>query len=157
MARFLEFLQAHWFDLVQTLGIMAGMLFTGIALRHEGASRRLSNLLALKQEHRELWNTIHESPELSRILDPETDLLAHPMTSAEQVFLRQVIVHVATSWELMRQGTPLDLAAFRNDVGQFFRLPLPRQEWQAVRKSQSKEFAAFLEKAAGLDGITRRG
>ncbi len=116
------------------------------------ASRRLSNLLALKQEHRELWNTIHASPELSRILNLETDLLAHPMTSAEQVFLRQVIVHVATSWELMREGTPLDLSAFRNDVGQFFRLPLPHQEWQTIRRSQKREFVTFVETA--VDDMT---
>lgn len=147
VASFRAILQENWFDLIQTVSLMGGLLFTGLSLRRENSARRWSNLLALKQEHRELWSTIHDRPELSRILKAEVDLLAHPMTQAEEVFLHQVIVHVAVSWELIRQGTPLDLTAFRNDVGAFFNLPLPRAEWRAVRMSQKPQFVTFVETA----------
>lgn len=142
------FLDTHWFDLIQTIGIVVGLFFTGLSLRRDHTGRKLANLLALKEEHRELWNAVRENGELSRILKPDADLLARPMTSAEEVFLRQVIVHTAVSYELIRNGTPLDMEAFRNDVAEFFNLPLPREVWKTVRASQQKEFRTFLERAS---------
>src|SRR5262245_52353527 len=105
------------------------MLFTALSLRRESKSRCLWNLLALKQEHRELWNAIHSRPDFARVLQDDVDLVAAPITNDEEIFLRQVIVHAATAWELVRDGTPLSLEAFRADVAQFFSLPLPCFAW----------------------------
>jgi hypothetical protein len=151
-----DFLQTDWFNLIQTISIVMGLLFTGVTLRREISSRRLSNLLALKQEHRELWNTIHERPELSRIMKADLDLLASPMTEEEEVFLRQLVVHVAVSWQLIQQGTPLDLQSFRTDVSEFFNLPLPKKAWQMVKTSQEKKFRQFLESATSPPVPSRR-
>lgn len=140
-------IQTDWFNLVQTIGIVFGLIFTSASLRRDAGGRRLANLLALKQEHRELWNTIHERPELARILTKDADLIANPMTEPEEIFLRQLIVHVAVSWELIRQGTPLNRQAFRNDVADFFTLPLPRKVWLAVKGAQDARFRKFLENA----------
>jgi hypothetical protein len=125
VAAFQGWLDANWFNLVQTVSIVAGLLFTASSLRKDSRSRRLSNLLALKEEHRELWNTIYSRPQFSRILQTEVDLVAMPLTNEEEVFLRQLIVHVATAWELIQEGIPLNLPAFRSDVAEFFSLPLP--------------------------------
>lgn len=148
MALLSAFLNTHWFDLIQTIGIVGGLIFTGVSLRRDHTGRKLANLLVLKEEHRELWNAVREKGELSRILEPCADLVACPMTNAEEVFLRQVIVHAAVSYELIRNGTPLDMEAFRNDVEEFFNLPLPRAAWKMVRASQQKEFRTFLERAS---------
>jgi hypothetical protein len=75
------------------------------------------------------------------------NLLSHPMTTVEEVFLRQVIVHVAVSFELIQMGTPLDLEAFRSDVGEFFSLPLPHATWKNIRSAQNANLIQFLEHA----------
>jgi len=143
----LGWLYANWFNLVQTLSIVIGLVFAGLSFRRETRSRRLTNLLALKQEHRELWNTMHSRPKLSRILQANVDLVAEPVRPEEEVFLRELIVHVATAWELIRDGTPLDIGAFRRDVGDFFALPIPRRVWDRTTHAQSREFLRFFESA----------
>jgi hypothetical protein len=65
----------------------------------------------------------------------------------EEVFLRELIVHVATAWELIRDGTPLDFEAFRSDVGAFFSLPIPRRVWERTTHAQSRDFITFFKSA----------
>jgi hypothetical protein len=152
-----EFLETDWFNLVQTISIVLGLIFTATSLRRDAFAKQVGNLLTLKQEHRELWNTIHERPELSRILGKQADLVGSPLTESENVFLRQVIVHVAFSWELIRQGTPLDLEGFRADVTDFFKRPLPRKVWEEVRTAQDAGFRAFLDNVLSSSARTNGG
>ncbi len=147
MASFDGWLEANWFDIVQTVSIVLGLLFTGISLRRDTRSRQLESLLALKEEHRELWSLIHDNPQLSRIFQPEVDLIASPMTDAEEIFLRQMIVHFAVSWELHREGTPFDLGAFRRDAAKIFSLPLPKLAWERALDAQDSKFAEFIQRA----------
>ena len=145
MAPLLRWLEANWFNLVQSSSIVLGLVFAGLSFRRETRSRRLSNLLALKTEHRQLWNTIHSKPELARILRADVDLLAEPVRIEEEVFLRDLIVHVATAWELIRDGTPLDREAFRRDIAAFFSLPIPRRVWDGTTHAQAQSFIQFFE------------
>ncbi len=147
MAYFESWLEANWFSAVQTVGIVLGLLFTGLSLRRDTRSRRLSNLLALKEEHRELWSIVHQKPEFARILQRDVDLVASPMTNEEEVFLRQMIVHFAVSWEFIQDGTPLDLGAFRRDAAEIFSLPLPKLAWSRAIRAQNPIFAKFIRNA----------
>jgi len=147
VASFESWLETNWFNLVQTVSIVVGLLFAGLSLRRDARSRRLSNLLVLKQEHRELWNTIHEKPGLARILQKEVDLVATPITNEEETFLRQLIVHVAVAWELIQDGTPLNLAGLRRDVAGVFSLPLPKLAWERAREAQNRRFMKFVDRA----------
>lgn len=140
-------LEANWFNLAQTLGIVLGLFFTGLSLRRDARSRQLSSLLSLKQEHRELWNIIHERPKLARILKDDVDLKAAPLKDHEEVFLRQMIVHFAVAFELKKDGTPFDLTAFKRDVADIFSLPLPKYAFDRVRGSQAPDFVQFVETA----------
>lgn len=161
MASFESWFETNWFNFVQTVSIVLGLLFTGFSLRRDTRSRRFSNLLALKEEHRELWNIIHEKPGFARILHREVDLVASPMTNEEEIFLRQMIVHFAVAWELIRDGTPLDLGAFRRDVAEIFSLPLPKLAWERAIVAQNPRFARFVERAVvsrgNKDNDPRRG
>ncbi len=56
-------LETNWINLFQTVGIVLGLVFTSFSWRRDTRTRKLSNLLALKKEHRELWNIIHANPE----------------------------------------------------------------------------------------------
>ena len=132
---------------MQTAGIVLSLLFTGFSLLRETKSRRLANLLALKQEHRELWGVIHEKPQFARIFEREVDLIRSPMTNDEEVFLRQIIVHFAVGWECIKDGAPVTTDAFQRDVAEFFSLPLPRFALERVRGAQSPDFISFIEGA----------
>lgn len=142
-----SWLEANWFNFIQTAGILFGLLFTTLALRRDSRERRLSNLLALKTEHRELWNIIHENPRLARILNPDVDLIASPITEEETVFLRQMIVHFAVSWQSLQDGMPLNPDGFKKDASTIFSLPLPRTAWREVKQVQHPGFVEFIEQA----------
>ena len=64
-----NFLQQHWFAIVQTAAPTAGLVLVGIAALFEARARRVANLIQLTQQHRDLWERMYTQPALSRILD----------------------------------------------------------------------------------------
>lgn len=134
----------NWFSLFQSVGIVAGLWFTGAGYRRDGKARRTSDLLALEREHRELWSEAHRRPDLSRIFRMEVDLVASPVTTAEQEFLNLVFVHFETGWQLAKQGVATPLAVLSLDVRAFFRLPIVRAVWEETRWSRNPEFVQFV-------------
>ena len=136
----------NWFSLVQSVGIIAGLWFATAGFRRDGKARITSDLLALTQEHRELWSEAHRRPDLSRIFRTEVDLVASPITTAEQEFLNLVFVHFETGWQLARQGVATPLAVLSLDVRAFFRLPVVRAVWEETRWSRNPEFVKFVNR-----------
>ena len=136
----------NWFSLVQSVGIVAGLWFTGAAYRRDAKTRRTSDLLALAHEHRELWSEAHRRPDLSRIFQPQVDLVASPMTTAEEEFLNLVFVHFETGWQLAKEGVSHPLAVLSSDVRGFFRLPIVRAVWEETRWSRNPEFVKFVDR-----------
>lgn len=149
MAHLFTWLNQNWFTLIQTLGIIGSLLLTTAALRRDTGARRLGDFLTLAGHHRELWSEIHRNPELRRIFSPEVDLLAHPITPAEQEFLNLVIVHFHTGWHLAKQGAVHSLDVIATDARSFFALPVPRAVWEATRECRDPEFQRFIDQALG--------
>jgi hypothetical protein len=123
-------LEGNWFSAVQSLGIVGGLFFTAVSSRQASRSGRVSNVLALTAQHRDLWSEMHRRPDLGRIFQVEVDFLLEPMTPAEEEFLNTVFVHVNAAWELARLGPLVNLKALRSDMGHFLAHPLPRLAWQ---------------------------
>ena len=143
----------NWFSLLQGGGIVAGLMFTGISLRHEVASRRLTAMLTLTQQHRELWSEVHRRPDLGRILAEEADLVGRPVTLAETEFLNIVFVHFAMGWELALRHRLISEAAFRDDVIRFCSLPVPRTVWERSKIGREPGFVRFVDDALATHGI----
>lgn len=76
----LRWVAHNWFDAVQTLGIIAGLLFATLTLRSDLKSRRIENLLEITEHHRDIWKQLHQSPNLVRVLDPRAKLHRAPVT-----------------------------------------------------------------------------
>lgn len=137
-------LRDNWFPLLQSAGIMGGLLFTALSIRQATNARRVSDLLALTEQHRELWNDVYRRPELSRIF-AAADLVAKPVTIPEERFLNEVIVHFTTGWHLAQRNSLLTMDALKADLRTFFRLPIPRAIWEQTKEGRDPKFVHFME------------
>lgn len=147
MREVVAWLNGSWFSLVQSLGIIASILLTATAMRRDRRSRRIGDYLALTSEHRQLWGDLNHRPELARVVSPDVDLVAEPLSFAEEEFLLLVIVHVHTGWLLAGQGSLVDIRVLARDAGAFFRLPLPRLVWRRTQTLRDPAFVAFIDAA----------
>jgi hypothetical protein len=141
-------LQQNWFTLLQSAGIIFGLLFTALTIRRDTKARRATDLLSLAQHHRELWGELHRRPELRRVLENVVDLIAAPITPAEQEFLNVVFVHFYTGWLLAKSGVVamIPKRAVAADIRSFFSLPIPNAVWQQSRECRDPKFVQFVEK-----------
>lgn len=151
MAAFFSWLHGDWFSLIQTVGIIAGLLFTGASFREEAKNSEVKNILEMERQHRELWKDAHEREDLKRIFDEKADL-GVPLSTAEKVFLNVVIVHFQTGWQMAMAGTVLSRETLAIDIKGFFSLPLPRSVWEETKGTRNPRFVRFVERA-----LERRG
>lgn len=135
----------NWFDLFQSAGILAGLLFTGNSLRSETKTRRVTNLLAITANHRKVWTEIYRRPELKRVLDEQVDVHQNEMTREEEIFVNLVIFHLNAVFYARKSGLVFKLEGLRRDVWWFFSLPIPRMIWEKTKVLQNDDFVAFVE------------
>lgn len=135
----------NWFSLVQSGGIVAGMGFTAWSLRRDSRERRTATRLGLAQHHRELWAEVHRRPDLGRLLNDDVDLVAHPITAAEDEFLNVVIYHFQTCWELGRSDGLLSLQTLELDARDFFGHPIPNAVWRSSKNRRDPGFVGFID------------
>lgn len=140
-----EWLAQHWFDLLQSLGIVGGLIFTGVVLRLDIRSRRITNLIDLTQGHREIWSQFGKRPELRRVIDPKVDIAKTGVTDAERIFVTLVIVHLNSVYHALDDALSIRPDHLREDVRSLFSLPVPRAVWEQVKPMQDRKFAVFVE------------
>ena len=152
MGNFTVWLDQNWFNLAQTLGIVGSVLLATVAFCRETKARRIANFLTLAQQHRELWSETHRRPELARIVKQEVDLVASPLSVAEEEFLNLVIVHFQTGWLLANESAFAFLEAqeLAADLGAFLSLPLARALWQRTKAFRNPRFVEFVERECSL-------
>ena len=138
-------LDSNWFTLLQSLGIVGGLLFTTATLRRDRKGRRVTDLLTLTAQHRELWSEVHRRPELARVLRAEVDLIGSPITFAEQEFLNVVIVHFCLGWQLARAGSLVTMEAIKVDIRSFFAKPIPQRIWHETKGERDPQFVRFVD------------
>lgn len=139
------FIVDQWFNVAQTLGIIANSFLLAFAMLESARTRRYSNHLSLATQHRDLWEELSRRPELGRILEREVDLENAPIAVPEEEFLRLVILHFHTGWEIGVRDSMMTKEAFRLDVRDFFSLPIPRAVWRNTRKARDPRFVRFVE------------
>jgi|ERR1044071_6246151 hypothetical protein len=136
---------ANWFDLLQSAGIIAGLIFTAHSLRSETKARRVANLMSLVESHRRVWSEFYREPELERVLDENAD--AHPdrTSRTEEIFVNFVILHLSAAFYAQRTELVFRLEGLRRDISWFFSLPIPRAVWEKTKTLQNDEFVEFVE------------
>lgn len=144
-----QWLAANWFDLLQTLGIVGGLLFTAYAIRKDEKGRKIGNLIAMNQQHHEIWRELYERPELARVLKKEADVNSAPITDAEKLFVNSLILQLSTVYRAMKEGMFVPLEGLKEDIKGFFSLPIPKNIWEENKPLQNKDFVKFVDTCLG--------
>lgn len=135
------------FNIIQTAGILGGLLLTAAAAHRDAKAREIENLLTISGQHRQLWKEAIERADLQRVFEEDTDVLLSPPTVAENEFTNMAIVQYETGWKLAKAGGITSLKELSNDMRGFFSLPLPRAVWEKTRSFRNRQFVRFVEKA----------
>ncbi len=136
----------NWFALLQTGAVASGLLLIAIALFFDSRARRVSNLIQLTQEHRDLWERMYLQPDLARILDPDAEPAHSAITPAEEMFVIFIILHLSSTYYAMRSGFFQKPHGLHKDIEHFFSLPIPRAVWKKVKVLQDGSFVKFVER-----------
>ena len=138
-------LTENWFDLLSTIGIVGGLLFTAISLHSETKTRRVANFLTITANYREIWKEFLNQPKLARVLDALADVEKQPVTADEELFVNMVILHVSATFYAMNDELLIKLEGSRRDVAEFFSLPVPSAVWAKTKLLQNQDFAAYID------------
>lgn len=142
---FFTWLNQNWFILLQSVGIIASLIFTGLALRLDVKSRRIGNLIDLTQGHREIWSQLYRRPDLARVLDPKADLTDSEVTESERIFVTLVVTHLNSIYHALTDRLTVQPDELRQDVRSLFSLPIPNAVWEQIKSLQDREFVRFVE------------
>lgn len=152
----LAWLDRNWFALAQTGILASGLFLLSFASWFEARARRITNLIKLTQQHRDLWERMYSQPELTRILDPKPDLARTGITPEEQMFVVFIILHLNTTYFATRAGLFEKQDSVGKDIERFFSLPIPRAIWDKVKVLQEPPFAKFVERHLPSDDRSAR-
>ena len=141
----LHWLAEKWFEILNAVGVVGGLLLTGHSLHSETKTRRVANLLSLTQGQRDIWKQVFTHPQLGRVLDPDADLSVQPTTREEEIFVNSVIQHLNVAYYAMREELTVKPEGLRRDIYSFISLPVPSTIRERVKPLQDDDFVAFVE------------
>lgn len=136
----------NWFSIIQTLGVVGGLLFTGLSLRQGILTERVKFQFDLSENHANIWREIFDNPNLARLLDPNADMEIFPITRQEEVFVKLLIHHLGCAHEAWSHGLIEKPSGVDDDIRRFFNLPIPKFAWNRLRQFQSSKLVHFIEK-----------
>jgi hypothetical protein len=141
----LNWLWDNWFALLQSVGIVGGLIYTGRVVHTDAKVRRVQNLFSLTRQHREIWSMLFEHPGLGRVLEPKLDLSKEPITREEKLFVTFLIFHLSNSYRANLAGFFVSPESLSKDIHAFFSLPIPAAIWKRTKALQDQDFVSFVE------------
>jgi hypothetical protein len=142
---FLGWLAQHGLDLLQTTSIVVGLFATVITIREDTRERKIGNLFALTNAHREIWSRLYERPELVRIDLHSVDLKKNPVTHEEELFVHTLVLHLRATFKARELGMQFNDDALTADIYHFFTCPIPRWVWERSKLFQDYDFVQFVD------------
>ncbi|MBK8092220.1 MAG: hypothetical protein IPK32_09660 [Verrucomicrobiaceae bacterium] len=136
----------HGESLLESIGIIGGLIFTGIGLHRDSKARRIENMISLTQQHRDIWSRVMDAPELAGVQEAGRDLVKEPPTDRERLFMRSLILHLSTVYRAVKMDELLKPHGMERNVCVFFSAPLPLRVWTEIREFQDPDFVVFVEK-----------
>ena len=142
---FLHWVNNSWFDLVQTVGIIASLVYPAAIYRADAKSRRSDNLMKLTEQHRELWDELEQRPSLKRILDTNLDLRKDPVTPEEERYIGKHILRLNSAFHAIKDGVFTEPEGLVKDVRRFFSRPIAKVVWERMKPMQDSALVSFVE------------
>lgn len=137
----------HWFDLLQTAGIVGGLFFTAHAAYKDEQARKIGNLIALNERHDYIWSKFFERPQLARILEIDVDLVRQPISGEEWLFTKMLLIHLDTVRRAAKAGMLIEINGIKRDIREFLKLPIPKAVWERIKPFQDPTFVKLIESA----------
>ena len=144
---FINWGAAHWFELLQSGGIIAGLLFTGFALRADALLKRVQTLFTVTEHHRDLWTQLYSRPELARVLELNPNLEQRPITIEEALFVNLLVLHIVAAFRAAEAEVYTRPEHLTYDIGEILSRPIPRAVWEKVKQVQDSDFVQFVEES----------
>jgi hypothetical protein len=132
-------------NLLTAVAGLGGLWFAAFSIHAEAKTRKVSNLLAITTNHREIWTSFLTNKDLGRVRDAKADTIKQPITESEKTFVVIVIAHINSVFCAMNNQLLVNWDGLRRDVAQFLLLPIPRDVWEKIKASQNDDFVAFVE------------
>ncbi len=145
-----QWLGEHWFDCVQIVGVVGGLLLTAYTIHKDARARQISNLIALNDRHDEIWSTFYERPQLARVLKSTVDLKKQPVSDEEHLFVKMLFIHLDTIRRTTKAGMFIKIVEIQNDIHGFIKLPIPKAVWEKLKPFQDEDFISFVEDCQNL-------
>ncbi len=144
---FWTWLWENWFSILQTGGIIGGLVLASASFSRDAKARRIANLITITEHHRNIWAQLFDRPELTRVVEASVDLRRKPITEAENLFVNLLIVHLSTAYRALNDGMLVRPEQLQRDIQWFFALPIPRAIWSESKILQDRRFIEFVEAA----------
>jgi hypothetical protein len=132
-------------DLLGYAGIIGGLVFNGLSIQSQTKERRISNMLMLVQNHREIWSDYYSQPDLWRVLDKAANVSAAPVTKAENAFVTTVIQHIYGVYQSIKAGLTVRPERMCCDICNLISMPVVKIVWNRIRRFQDEDFVTFIE------------
>src|ERR1043165_7138738 len=116
----MNWLSQNWFNLAQTLGIILSVLFSGYAYWLAVRGQRVTNTFQMMQFHREIWKSLFEYPELSRVLKDDAEVEKKPITDSERLFVTLLILHLSSVYSATKHKAIEPVEGLELDIHRFF-------------------------------------
>jgi hypothetical protein len=140
-----NWVSGYLFELLQTVGIVGGLLLAAYTTWKDGRARRVTNSISINDQHRRIWKDLYKPQDLARVLKSDADIKKQPVTIGEEMFVTTVIAHLSTVFRAIKDGEFIKVEGLRRDVREFFTLPIPNTVWNSLKFFQDSEFVQFVE------------
>lgn len=137
----------HWSGLLSDIGIIAGLLFSGLGFWNDVRVRRAQTSMDIYKLHRDLWMYFDDHAELHGLFDEERDMAVRPLTAKEAHFVSFLLNHIRATFYDRKAGIYAQPECFEKDVREVFSYPAFRFAWSKAKKYHDAKFVALIDGA----------
>lgn len=138
---------AHWSGLLGDIGIVAGLLFSGLGFWTDVRVRRAQTSMDVYKLHRELWMYYDEHADLHGLFEADRDMAVVPLTAKEAHFVSFLLNHIRATFDGRNAGIYVQPECFEKDVREVFSFPAFRHAWKKAKKYHDAKFVALIDGA----------
>lgn len=142
----LQNIAMHWPQILESLGIIGGLFFTGFNLVRDIRIRKAETIIRITSQHREIWAFLMTQGVLTKLFDPKRDVAVNPPANDEKRSVGFLINHLRATFYAQKAGIYVQPFGLGGDIRRFFRSPVPHAVWLETKSSHDPEFAAFVDR-----------